>query len=666
MSQPVEAGKSAGADLTPPRSQETFYDLGIGRAASILLGVAAATHLFSTVSDWHTYRVVHGYLGGAPDVEDANLNSADFFARLTSIPNVAVSVAAAVVFVLWLWRARLNSEVFCQADHRRSHLWVLTGWICPGVNLVYPKQIVDDIWVASDPKTPAMTDDLTKRRAAPVTSAWWFCWVAAMILDVGVRRVLMWIEPTVGSLRLTALAATVSLGLTVASAVLALSIIKQVTAMQTTRPWVAWWDAEHGRQAESAEPTHRGREPMATEPTPVRPRPAHAAPAHATPAEPAYAPAAQAPSVLAAALRLVPDLTPSAPPAREPRWSETVRPSLVGLPAASPADPDAEETPTWSPFTSMVEEWRGDGEPAAEPSRAGLGLESTPAPPPTWPAPPSSLPSWASGESLDAAPIQPSRYEPAAATYPYPSAPYEPAPYEPAPYEPAPYQQPAPYQPAPYQPAPYEPAPYQPAAYDPAPYHPAPYEPATYEPAIVHPATSEPSPYYQPSDPAPYQPSEPSPYYQPAPVPAAAPYQPSAPAPRHAPAAHAAPAQPLGQDLEPSADFLAPSRPVPAPSLPAWAAGPSTPSPDEPSSHSPIPSPPNPPLTLVTPPLPADPSLPSVPPPGPVSDSGYRPLEPTRSFVSVEPAESQPPTAEDRPAQRLPAHRRRWASPGSF
>ncbi|HYU84553.1 MAG TPA: DUF4328 domain-containing protein, partial [Kribbellaceae bacterium] len=121
---------------------EEFNSLGpIGKLAIGLLGISTVTHLASTISDWHTYQVVRDYLGGKPNVEDAALNTADNIARLTSIPNVICSVAAAVVFVLWLWRARLNSEVFCRADHRHSHAWVLTSWICPGPNLVYPKQI---------------------------------------------------------------------------------------------------------------------------------------------------------------------------------------------------------------------------------------------------------------------------------------------------------------------------------------------------------------------------------------------------------------------------------------------------------------------------------------------------------------------------------------------
>ncbi len=246
MSHPQPAVLSAFEDREEewqPHSAEEFQQVGtVGKIAIGLLGASTITHLLSTWSDWNTYSVVHRYLGGMPNVDDADLNRADAIAKVTAVPNVVISVAAAVVFVIWLWRARINSEVFCQADHRRSHGWVLASWFCPGPNLWYPKQIVDDVWLASDPKTPVYTDDLRRFRTPSLTSAWWVAWVGALAFDVVVRRFLMWMEATVGSLRGIALAGTASLVLTAVSAVAATMVIRKINAMQTGRAWVPWWD----------------------------------------------------------------------------------------------------------------------------------------------------------------------------------------------------------------------------------------------------------------------------------------------------------------------------------------------------------------------------------------------------------------------------------------
>ncbi|MEV6417017.1 DUF4328 domain-containing protein [Kribbella sp. NPDC051718] len=245
MSHPQRAVLSAVEDKDEwqPHAAEEFQQVGtVGKIAIGLLGASTVTHLLCTWSDWNTYGVVHSYLGGGPNVDDADLNRADSISRITSIPNVIISVAAAVVFVIWLWRVRVNSEVFCQADHRRSHGWVLASWFCPGPNLIYPKQIVDDIWLASDPKTPVYADDLRRLRKPLLTNVWWVAWVGALVFDVVIRRALMWMEATVGSLRGIALAGTASLILTAVSAVAATLIIRKINTMQTSREWMPWWD----------------------------------------------------------------------------------------------------------------------------------------------------------------------------------------------------------------------------------------------------------------------------------------------------------------------------------------------------------------------------------------------------------------------------------------
>lgn len=241
--QPVILSAAEENDDWQPHAAEEFQQVGlVGRIAIGLLGASTFTHLLCTWSDWNTYGVVNRYLGGLPNAENEDLNRADAISQVTSIPNVIISVAAAVVFVIWLWRARVNSEVFCQADHRRSHGWVLASWFCPGPNLWYPKQIVDDVWVASDPKTPVYADDLRRHRKPMLTSVWWMAWVGALAFDVVIRRFLMWMNPTVGTLRGIALAGTASLILTAVSAIAATLVIRKITAMQTSREWVPWWD----------------------------------------------------------------------------------------------------------------------------------------------------------------------------------------------------------------------------------------------------------------------------------------------------------------------------------------------------------------------------------------------------------------------------------------
>jgi hypothetical protein len=381
--QPALSAVQAPEEEWQPHAAEEFQQVGtVGKIAIGLLGASTLTHLLSTWSDWNTYSVVNRYLGGMPNVDDADLNRADAIAKVTAVPNVVISVAAAVVFVIWLWRARVNSEVFSQADHRRSHGWVLASWFVPGPNLWYPKQIVDDVWLASDPKTPVYAEDLRRFRTPTLTSVWWVTWVGALAFDVVVRRFLMWMEATVGSLRGIALAGTASLVLTAVSAVAATLVIRKINAMQTGRPWVPWWDQREPKL--TAVPTYANddtdEQPAINEPIAARaaapalrlerqpelqmagggPAPNPFAPT------PAPGPAAGFPGAAAgfpgdgAAAGGFPGGGSPFGAGQAPAAFGGAPAGLGGPPAAFGGDSPVEEPPKWSPFAPVVESWQDD------------------------------------------------------------------------------------------------------------------------------------------------------------------------------------------------------------------------------------------------------------------------------------------------------------------
>ncbi|MEV6284603.1 DUF4328 domain-containing protein [Kribbella sp. NPDC051770] len=355
-------------DEWQPHAAEEFQQVGtVGKIATGLLAASTLTHLLVTWSDWNTYSAVSQFLGDGADVDMAILNRADTIARLTSIPNVIVSVAAAVVFVIWLWRARVNSEVFCQADHRRSHGWVLASWFCPGPNLWYPKQIVDDVWLASDPKTPVYADDLRRFRPPLLTQVWWITWVGALAFDVVIRRFLMWMSPTKATLLGIALAGAASLLLTAAAAVGGTLVIRRINAMQAGREWVPWWDQREPKL--TAVPTYADDD--TSEQQPIA-EPIAAAPALRLERSPerrsGYT--QQPPNQYAANETTfgggAAGTNPfAAPAAGAGLAAEAVSGGATGSPFA-PAAPAEEEAPAWSPFAPVASETYQDAGPATE------------------------------------------------------------------------------------------------------------------------------------------------------------------------------------------------------------------------------------------------------------------------------------------------------------
>jgi hypothetical protein len=224
-----------------PQADRLFSSVrGLGTAVSILICLVALGKALFAASDWYTYRVVKDYVEGSVQDPD-RLDRADVMASGAGIGWQLALLIAGVVFVVWLWRVRSNAELFCVGRHRHGRGWVIGGWFCPVVNVWFPKQIVDDVIAASDPRTPPQVPDLRGIRGNGLVLAWWLTWVASLVFgDLGGTD---WAAdvPDVGDQVPLASLSTISAVLTAVGAVLAIRVIRLVNRLQMSRPWTGWW-----------------------------------------------------------------------------------------------------------------------------------------------------------------------------------------------------------------------------------------------------------------------------------------------------------------------------------------------------------------------------------------------------------------------------------------
>ncbi|WP_307082542.1 DUF4328 domain-containing protein [Streptomyces canus] len=144
--------------------------VGLGRATAVLLALAAAVDVFALGADFLMYDVTGdlavGDTGAAvPDRADL----ADTLTAAAGSAQVLVLPACAVVFVIWLWRVRLNAEVFAPDGHRKARAWLIAGWVVPIASLWYPRRVVVDIWDASS------TGE--KPGGHALINVWWTLWL---------------------------------------------------------------------------------------------------------------------------------------------------------------------------------------------------------------------------------------------------------------------------------------------------------------------------------------------------------------------------------------------------------------------------------------------------------------------------------------------------------
>ena len=165
---------------------------GLAVAASVLVGLAA---LFTVLQ-------FGGVMVGV--VQEPVLVAQGFLLTL---------LAAGVVFIVWLWRVRSNAEAIAGPQSQRlGKGWGIGCWICPIVNLWFPYQYVVDVWRASKP---------SRDTGDGLVLAWWLTFLATGVVAQFRRS------------DTDSLVASATCALLVAAAVLAVLVIRRISAWQS-------------------------------------------------------------------------------------------------------------------------------------------------------------------------------------------------------------------------------------------------------------------------------------------------------------------------------------------------------------------------------------------------------------------------------------------------
>jgi hypothetical protein len=196
----------------------------LARATAVLLGLVIATGLFACGTDLLEMDVAGDVADGGTgaDLIERADQADTLFAAAGTAQGVAL-VVTAVVALCWLWRIRVNAEVFDASRHRLRRGWTIGAWFCPVVNLWFPRRIVADSWDASTP--------WGVRSGHTLVNAWWTVWLADLFVgrfaDRSHRR-----AGTADELREAAGSMLFSDCLGVAAAVLSLVVVTRLTRLQ--------------------------------------------------------------------------------------------------------------------------------------------------------------------------------------------------------------------------------------------------------------------------------------------------------------------------------------------------------------------------------------------------------------------------------------------------
>jgi hypothetical protein len=204
-------------------------------AASAMVVVTCAAGVLGAGAAWRRHEVSVDYVAGEPGVGVAALVSADNTSANVGVLWVLACAATGVLFLTWTWRARCNAERLSPLPHRLARGWAVGGWLVPVVNLAVPAAVLEDVWRVSRPGPVA--PEVRHARELPKARlvGFWWCSVLACVLAAGWLVVVLERTATVALLADIAEVTTVLAALQIVAAALAIRLVRQVTAWQTTR-----------------------------------------------------------------------------------------------------------------------------------------------------------------------------------------------------------------------------------------------------------------------------------------------------------------------------------------------------------------------------------------------------------------------------------------------
>jgi hypothetical protein len=167
---------------TRPTAFVEYSDAGyVAQFLRVLLLLNAVTSLVVAALSMSFLTSVRG-LGGLSYGTSSTVRAGRDELSTVALVDLGVRVLCIALFVVWTYRTYRNLRSLGATDLRFRSGWAIGGWFVPIVALWRPKQVVNDVWRASDEELPANFAQTEWRDRVPplLMTAWWTLWLAAV------------------------------------------------------------------------------------------------------------------------------------------------------------------------------------------------------------------------------------------------------------------------------------------------------------------------------------------------------------------------------------------------------------------------------------------------------------------------------------------------------
>ncbi|MFD4030358.1 DUF4328 domain-containing protein [Streptomyces sp. NPDC058637] len=219
---------------TPAPTQEGLHLLrspeGLAKAVVALLVAVIVADVSAVAAGLNTRGVFADIAGG--DLEAFGLTTrADLLNQRAYSLQLLTLLPAAVVFILWFRRVRLNAEVFDASQQTMKPGWAVGGWFVPVGNFWLPRRVAGGIWTAS---AQTNTDGSWRTVSHAPLNLWWAAWVLDLLFGRYASRKYERAELPQEVVDAAGLVVASDV-LDIVAAVLAILFVRRLTAMQGER-----------------------------------------------------------------------------------------------------------------------------------------------------------------------------------------------------------------------------------------------------------------------------------------------------------------------------------------------------------------------------------------------------------------------------------------------
>jgi Protein kinase domain/Domain of unknown function (DUF4328) len=146
-----------------------------GRLALLVAILIAVASAFANLGDTWLVGLLEGQ---APDPGPAS-----GFALGVGVVQALWFLVSAALFLAWFRRAYTNLAPLGARRLRYGRWWTVGAWLLPVFSLFRPKQLLNDIWRASNPDLPPdMGDRWRHRPVSPLLGWWWMTFLASILV----------------------------------------------------------------------------------------------------------------------------------------------------------------------------------------------------------------------------------------------------------------------------------------------------------------------------------------------------------------------------------------------------------------------------------------------------------------------------------------------------